>query len=172
MDAKHFPLTEATPKQLRWFAETVLQIEVSKNETGSSLINKILTTGWKEENPIFAPLKADKYPDQSDSAGAGRGRVFECEDWEGKGKTRECINILIPIQDPKLVGGGARKVPVGCNGTVIEIERGKPQEVPVEYVEILENAERLVYPEYDPEVDMMGGLGEPQIVKEIPFEYA
>ena len=46
------------------------------------------------------------------------------------------------------------------------------QVVPIEYVEVLANAEKFVYAEYDPEKDGgRGGLKKPQIVKEYPFNY-
>lgn len=170
MDVEHVKLEEADLKDLRWFATVAMQLELRGNENGNQLKAKIREVWPKEE--IFTGRKDPGYPPHTDKDGNGRGPVFEAEFPAGSGKMRKCCKIRIEMMDPKVYPGGREPVPVSVNGIAMYIPRGASQIVPVEYVEALENAEKFVYAEYDPEEDGgIGGLKAPQIVKEYPFSH-
>lgn len=170
LKVKHVALEEASLEQLRWFAGVILQLELRGTENTNTLI-AIIKRAWHQPN-IFLPEKSDEYEPQVDSKGNARPPTKMMNWPEGSAEKRECCRIIIHRQDPQVYPGGDEPVPVGVNGVALRIPRGSPQWVPVEYVEVLEHAERFVYAPYDPEKDPLGGLREPQIVKEYPFSYS
>lgn len=165
METKHVSIEEATIDQLRWFAEVILQLELNEKSNSNHVRAAIVRAGWPADKPIFTNQKADHYPDNCDDEGNPRPRVREME---FNGKMRQCIRIMIPIQEK---AGGEEPVPVGVNGTVMWIPRAEPVFVPVEYVECLEHAEKFVYEPFSDMPGDMGGLKPPKIVKEYPFQY-
>lgn len=170
LEIKKVAIDDADVSQLRAFNNAFLQIETTGKENGNQLRNMIKSVWDKDE--IFLPQRADKYGDTPDSQGRP-GQPFKHEFPKGSGRERDCVRVVIPKMDPKIFPGGTEPVPVSLNGSAMYIPRGAPQIIPVEYAEILASAERFVYPEYDPEEDNgRGGLKEPQVVKEYPFNYA
>lgn len=163
MEVKHVSIEEATIDQLRWFAEVVLQLELPDRANGNHIKAAMAKAGWDMERPIFLNQKSDIYPDACDADGRGRPLVRRVE---FNGEERDCVKIIIPVQDK---AGGSEPVPVSVNGRAMWITRGKPVFVPVEYVEALENAEQFTYKPYDG--NGLGGLPQPEIVKEYPFSY-
>lgn len=172
MDVKKIELAKATKRELEWFVRHVLQLEMDDGDKTVAELRAMVSRAWPQDY-IIKPEKSDIYPKQCDSSGQGRPNTFEAEWPEGSGKKRLCCRVVIQKMDPMVYPGGDEPVPVGVNGTAMLIPRGEPVTIPVEYAEVLENAEKFVYSEYDPSSDFgRGGLREPQIVKEYPFSYA
>lgn len=163
MKQRTIPIEEANLAELREFARTILQIEMHNRETAQQMRAKIKEAGYHADKiTIFDATSAEATKERRD---AGGRHVFKKTDEHGR--EREYCRILIPNQDKP---GGEEPVPVGVNGRVMYVPRGEPHDVPVEYVEALENAVEFIYEPYDG--NGLGGLKPPRTVKSYPFQYA
>lgn len=164
MKQRTIPIDEAEVAELREFARTMLQIEIEGREPKHVLRSKIKAAGYHADKiTLFDASSVEAAEDRRDARGR---RVFKKTD-EATGREREYVRILIPQEDKP---GGDEPVPAGVNGRIMYIPRGEPQDVPVEYVEALENAVEFVYEPYNGEG--LGGLKPPREVKSYPFQYA
>lgn len=105
---------------------------------------------------------ADEFLLQVDEAPVAQvtAPLLKGEALPGVGKRK--ISILIAASTEK---GGERPIPVGVNGSVMWIPRGKKVDVPEPYVKVLRDAVQLHY-----EVDKDGQIvGEPREVQAYPF---
>ncbi|MDE4189669.1 hypothetical protein [Phaeobacter gallaeciensis] len=168
LPVEHVAVSKANLTQLTQFAELMMGLEVPEGAKKDDIKVLIETAGWTKDT-IPTLKKSSEIPAVSDSNGKPRPREFM---HEFGGKERKCVAIVIPEQEKP---GGAEPVPVSCNGVQLYIPRNEPHAIPVEYVEILENAEKFVYPPIMPDTSMQEmetGLREPRVVKEYPFSYA
>lgn len=166
LPVEHVKMSEASMKQLMDFATIMMGLDVPKAaKAKADVIAIIEAAGWVMDT-IPTLQKAAEVPDLCDSEGNPRPRTFQ-HDFNGKGVMRECVAINIPEQDKP---GGQEPVPVAVNGSQMWITRNKKVVIPVEYVEVLENAEQFIYPETRDGLNEEG-LGEPRVVKAYPFSY-
>lgn len=123
-------INRATEAQLLAFATTSLGLEVDASLTKPQIRAKMVEAGFTD----------DEFEVEDAVAGEGAtGAPLTAESVAG----RKLVLINIPIQEG--VAGGTEAVPVGVNGTVARIMRGVDVEVPAEYVEVLNNAKKLIY---------------------------
>ncbi|WP_422028171.1 hypothetical protein [Roseovarius sp.] len=163
MKQRTLKIEEAAPAELREFAKTILQLDLDGREGADKLRSKIKEAGYHADTiTLFDMASADVKAAQADSKGR---RTFMKKD--AAGKDREYVKILIPTQEK---AGGEEPVPVGVNGRIMYIPRAEVVEIPVEYAEVLENAEEFIYEPYDG--NGLGGLKPPRVVKSYPFQYA
>lgn len=155
---KTVTIEEATASQLRNFATVGMQLEMGPTTNGPTIISKLREAGFSGD---VIPIIQVASP--SDNATSFDRSVFEEEG-------RKYCRINIPANDKP---GGQDPVPVGVNGTVIALPRGKDIQVPVEYVEVLKNAVAYHYKPFTgfkPDGSMdLGGLNMPDKVSEFPF---
>lgn len=154
METRHVPLAEAENDQLKDFAATILGLEFDGRTGSQAMRAKIREAGWTKDT---IPVLAQSAPRQ-DTKPSGAKQAFEKNG-------RPFYRIMIPNEEKP---GGEEPVMVSVNGRAMYIPRGEPQEVPAEYVEVLENAQSLVYEQY---TGGKGGLGKPRIVQSYPFGY-
>lgn len=140
-------LHEATASQLAEYATAQLGIECNYRDGRDKILAKMSSVGFNSE---FIEAEAETAPEPKAAIGAV----------EPKGP-RKMVRIMIPTQNEP---GGKDPVVVGVNGRVARIMRGKPVDVPAEYVEVLNNANKLVY-----DKDENGSPINPQLVPTHPF---
>lgn len=122
------PYASATRAQLYAFATVGLGLEVAHNIGEANLRAKITEAGFTGEEIEVADellVTTAKPLTPADVA------------------KRKTVRIQIPLQEG--VPGGMDAVCVGVNGKVARIMRGKPVDVPAEYVEVLTNATKVIY---------------------------
>lgn len=160
-------ISKATDEQLRDFATTILGIEIDGRWKAPKIIEAINTATGQEMKSI--PLvKVQTGPALMSGLNTGDpipSKVVKAKAPDGQIYERKFYMILIPTSD---MPGGHDPVPVSVNGRAMFIERGKPQEVPEEYVRALQYAVRDDYPEY---TEGKGGLGKPTKVSAFPFNF-
>ncbi|UWQ30258.1 hypothetical protein [Leisingera sp. M523] len=167
LPVEHVAISKANLKQLQDFAGIMMGLDVSQDAKKADIIALIEAAGWSKDT-IPTLKKSSDIPVVSDADGKPRPRSFQ---HEFGGKERECVAIMIPEEDKP---GGSEPVPVACNGVPLWIPRNKREVIPMEYVEILENAEMFVYPQLSAAATMQQmemGLREPRVVKQYPFSY-
>ncbi|MCG8447188.1 MAG: hypothetical protein MI753_15910 [Hyphomicrobiales bacterium] len=169
LPVEHVAISKANLKQLQDFAGVMMGLDVAEDAKKADIIALIEAAGWPKDT-IPTLQKSAEFPAISDSDGIPRPRTF-MHKFNG-GAERQCVAIVIPEEDKV---GGSEPVPVSCNGVQIWIPRNERHAIPLEYVEILENAEMFVYPPITAETTMQQmemGLREPRVVKQYPFSYA
>ncbi len=150
---KLIPIGEATGPQLRKFAQETLGIEV-KSTMGIAKLRAAVESAWDRDIPIM------------DEAGAGELAGDQPQPVRARhlpppaGKVR----INIGIQEE---AGGNDPVPVGVNGKIMLIPRGKDVDIPESYLEALQHA--VTY-KYDSLPDGMGINPVPREVQLYPFQ--
>lgn len=122
-------ITEATATQLAEYATVHLGLPNVRHTMGRDKIIALMAqTGFNQTTIDVDAPEPMKVGAANDAAPAA--------------EKRKMVTIMISVQE--LPGSeGKEPVPVGVNGKVMLIERGKPQTVPVEYVEALRNAVKL-----------------------------
>lgn len=142
-------IEDATPEEMRQFAR-VMGLEVGDGEQKRTVTEKLITSGYtSDEISIFEHVS----PRTTAKAG-----VFKDE------KGRDCMMILIPEEDSP---GGQDDVPIGVNGVVFQVKRGVPVALPLEYIEVLNNAVEFIYPQTR---DGQRGMVEPRKVPAFPYQ--
>jgi len=150
---KLIPIANATEAQLREFAQDTLGIEIKASATLEQVRAQI-TPAWDRDIPV-----AEGSPEPV-LAGDQPSPVTEQQLEPPAGKVR----INIGIQEE---AGGADPVPVGVNGRIMLIPRGKPVDVPECYVEALSHAVTFKYGTLP---DGMGIDPVPRKVQLYPFQ--
>lgn len=141
---------DATPEEVRQYAR-FNGLEIDAGAQKQTVLDKMKLAGFNvEEITVFETQKP-----QASDGGSG---TFKNAD--GK----DCYMIFIPEEDKP---GGQEPVPVGVNGSVMLIPRGKDVPVPVEFVLALRNA---VMDIYDPVTEGYGGIRKPRHVPAYPFQ--
>ena len=147
---KRIPVSEASATQLAHYASTQLGIDCQFREGRDKILAKMATVGFNdseiEVEDDTPPAPTETFVGTSSDAPAG---------------PRKTKRIMIPQSNEP---GGKEAVPVGVNGRVARIKRGIPVDVPVEYVEVLQNAQRVVF-----DKDENGAPINPTLVPTHPF---
>lgn len=145
------PINEATDAELRSFALDTLGMSIPANAKESTVLAKVQTAWGKPD--ILLPSSGEG--DDADVVGTAPVPVTP----EQAGPTPDKVRIIISVTDTP---GGDEPVPVGVNGKVMLIERGKPQDVPRPYFEVLSNA---IQHKYDP----LPGGGINPVPRQVPL---
>ena len=125
-------INDATAAQLAEFAVTHHGLDVNFRMGAAVIRAKLATAGYEKEF-----IEIEDAPTIDPNA-----RV------EGDGSApapEQRAMKVIRIENQEAMYGGKRDVPVGVNGKVYLIKRGEDVRVPVEVVEVLKNAKRVVY---------------------------
>lgn len=145
-------IADATATQLAEFASVSMGIPDVKFRDGkAAILAKLAQAGYAED-----------FIEVEDAALAKPVTAAAAVDSDG-GKPRKMMTIMIPMQE--MPGSeGKEPVPVGVNGKVMLIPRGKQVSVPAEYVHALENARKA-----SPVTDENGKLTGMTEVPSYPF---
>ena len=159
MNEKRIPLAEASPEQLRIFANQWLGMTLPPNAKETTLRSRVADAWSKDfilvleqpDNTVQERVEAPP-PEPSDS---GNGND------EPK---RRYVRLVINESDK---AGGRDPVSVSVNGRAMLIERNVESEVPEEYYQVLKDA--IEY-RYDPNPDGNGLNPIPRKVHRYPFQ--
>jgi hypothetical protein len=147
MASKRISLIEATAEQLRDFATLNLGIEVPGKANKNAILGLISSAYDKDFIEVAetdAPHDVERVAAPSREATPDKRRI-----------------LIQRSEEP----GGGDPVFVGVNGKGMLIERGKPQLVPLPYIEALDHAIKYVYSQ-DEDLDMIR-----REVPSYPFSY-
>ena len=150
---KLIPISDATEAQLRTFAQETLGIEI-KSSASKAKVLVAVQAAWDRDIPVM------EEPVMGELAGDQPVPVRDRHLPPPAGKVR----INIGIQEN---AGGSDPVPVGVNGKVMLIPRGKDVDIPESYLEALSHA--ITY-KYDSLPDGMGINPVPREVQLYPFQ--
>jgi hypothetical protein len=150
---KLIPISEATQAQLRTFAQETLGIEIKATMSAEKVLAAV-TSAWDRDIPIMDDEVTGELA--GDQPHPVRDRHLPAE----AGKVR----INIGIQED---AGGSDPVPVGVNGKIMLIPRGRDVDIPERYLEALKHA--VTY-KYDSLPDGMGINPVPREVQLYPFQ--
>lgn len=163
MNVKRVAIGEASDHDLRQFAVISLGLDVPPRETREKLIARIKATYTADE--IVLPKATDMRERLDEVARTTRPVPEEQRDPEAPDEVEVRIKVHTAQND-------AKPVWVSVNGRGLWVPRGESVWLKERYVAVLEQAEQLVYPEYDMSLNGgLGGLGEPSAVKLYPFSY-
>ncbi|MCB1341382.1 MAG: hypothetical protein KDK24_10025 [Pseudooceanicola sp.] len=157
--------SDATAEQLRAFATMMLGLEIDGRWQAPKILEAMVKGGYTADTIPLVQSQTGPAPRVLRAGEVAPSKVVSTKAKDGSTYDRRFYLINVHTNDGP---GGQEPVPVGVNGRIMFIERGKPQEVPEEYVAALKNAVMDVYPAY---TEGMGGLGEPQKVQMYPFSY-
>ena len=158
-------LAKATAVQLRDFLTTVKGCEVTGKETAEQLKAMLQTVGWSES---FITAVDSRAPSDAAPAISSRFNRRATDRMDEEGNPIYEVRIMVQTTEKE---GGDKPFPVGVNGRMMLVPRGVECWVPERYVEVLHHAQEGIYPEYDPERDIRGGLGDERVVSAYPFSY-
>ncbi len=150
---KLIPIAEATGPQLRTFAQDTLGIDIRAKDSAEQIRAKV-QMAWDRDIPVNEPNPAPTLA--GDQPKPVTNEQLEPE--EGM------VRIFIGIQEE---AGGSDPVPVGVNGRIMLIPRGKNVDIPERYLEALQHAVTF---KYDPLEDGMGINPVPREVQLYPFQ--
>ena len=148
-DPKRIPIDEATRDELAAFAALVLQLDVRKNETASSLIRKIKNAGHAEdyilsvEDADLPTIEQHREAAREERVRRTLGEVRSASSsvkTPGDGAPKVRIRVHAPDS-----GLASARVPVSVNGFRMDIPTGEAVEVPWPYFEALQNAIKTEY---------------------------
>jgi len=143
-------IKDASRDILANFMTITLGIEVPDDAKVTTLRAQIIKAGWtKEDIPVLQiHSSSPKTSNIGNPVLKADGRYY--------------ITIVIPNSEGP---GGEDAVPVQVNGSAMKINRGEPSEIPVEFVEALDNAKMDIY------TPSNNGLQAPRVVHSYPFHY-
>ena len=138
-DTVKIKLADASTEQLRWFAGSYLNLEVSPSDNANAL-RVAISRAWDDsEISVPSDMGGDaKKPSPRKVAAPAPGAALAPKDSSRDPR----VTLIISRQDGP---GGDRPVEVGVNGTLILIPRGEPSTVAYRYYEALKNAVQTVY---------------------------
>ena len=147
-DRTQVALADATAAQLREFAQTVLGLDIPRNDTGISIRAKMNAAGYDKDYISVGP-SVERTQKVEVTAPVPEGEGYQ--------------TIIIQKSNEK---AGDQPVWVGVNGVGMYIERGKKQRVKDRYVEALQNAIETIYDQdqSDPRAPLI-----PREVHRFPF---
>lgn len=146
MSQKKIPVSKASVQELRDFAVNHLALELDGNETLEQLRAKVVAA-WDKDDIVVV---------QQDAPAAPKGAQPRPS---SKANAKEFI-VYIEQQD---TFDGDEPVPLGCNGKIILVPRGRWCAVPIQFRDSLVNAVEV---RRDPLKD--GGLGPVRHVHRYP----
>lgn len=150
---QQIPIADATEDQLRAFGRSHLGLALPPNCKPETLVAKI-KAAWNKDYIVVQEANADTAQD-----GSAPRPVTTAQSAPEKDKVR------IIIQETE-EAGGRDPVPVGVNGLIMLIPRGKEVDIPLPYFEVLQHA--ITY-KYDPLPE--GGINPiPRKVPLYPFQ--
>lgn len=155
-ETKLVKLDEASALELRAFAESHLGMTFKGNESKENMRAAIRPAWNKDEIPV--PDEAPTDPVQ----GAAPKPATASQQ-----PPKEKVRVLIATTEGQ---GGDEAVPLGVNGKIMLVPRGKEVDIPAEYFEVLKNAVRHVREPLKDAYGNMAGLGEPREVPAYPFQ--
>lgn len=138
--SQKIPINEATLAQLREFASTTLGLDIHPNAKHETVLARV-QAAWNQDE-----ITLPEEPPETGQAGASPQPVTDAQKPPAEDKVRV---ILAVTEEP----GGEEPVPVGVNGRVMLIPRGKEVEIPRAYFDVLTQA--ITY-RYMPQVDERG----------------
>lgn len=150
MTEKKVLLKDATVAQLRTFAESNLGIEIGANENKAAILAKV-QAAWAKEEITVTEAGNDKQPaatrlnatDLAANSKAGKsGSGLAVHTAKTALKDEDLVRLMIQRTEGP---GGADDVPLGCNGKIMLVPRGKIVEIPKRYFESLKNAVKHVH---------------------------
>ncbi len=149
MKQKTVPWDEATLHELKMFAAQVLGMSVNHNVGESTLRSKI-RQAYPGDDITFMVLDGIEEAQASDAPAQPSETPNDGKALRG---TSAAGDPKVKITIAEVEGaGGKRPVPVGVNGVIMLVPRGKPVDIPYRYYEALSHAEKTTY-EQDPETD-------------------
>ena len=150
---RQIPINQATHAELLQFARNSLGLNLPPNTKMETLRARI-SAAWAKDYINLAEEVAET---------PQKGRQPFPQTAEQEEPDRGMVKIKIAITED---AGGADAVPVGVNGKIMLIPRGKEVEIPYAYFEVLEHA---IAHKYDPMPD--GGMNPvPREVPTYPFQ--
>lgn len=167
MTDKKVLLKDATVAQLRAFAQNNLGIEIGANEVKTAILTKIQAAYTKDEITVLEAeeVKATTLAGTDLAAHSKAGKSAQGAavlTAKTANKDEVMVRVLIQRTDTP---GGADDVPLGCNGKIMLVPRGKLVEIPRRYFESLKNSVKHVY-------DSLEGGGMNPVPREVPeFPY-
>lgn len=151
---KKIAIEDATEEQLRTFASETLGISISPTAKLPAVRAKIRAAWDKAEILVEAGEETPEAPSPEDKPKAKKAKAHDGE---------KMVTVHIGVTQGK---DGKEAVPVGVNGKVMLIPRGKNVEIPISYYQVLQNAIRQ---EYDTDED--GNIiPEPREVMQYPVQ--
>lgn len=155
------PVAEATVDQLRQFATENLGLDIHHNTGEKGLRAKIAQVWPRETIRLLADDKLEH--DHEGAPPHQAGPPLAEKHIEVTAKDDKEVTLILQIVDEP---GGEQPVPLGVNGRVMLVPRGKEVTIPHRYFEVLKNAIKHVY---DPMPD--GGMNPiPRKVSSYPFQ--
>lgn len=165
-------IADATDRQMAEFANVFLGLDVTYRDGRNKLLEKMEAAGFDADEievsdapPVVIPQETapkpqpKKAPVQAKLKEPGPKKSDVPTFLPGSKRVFMTINI------PKGNGpAGGRPVSVGVNGRTALIKRAEDVDVPIEYVEVLKNAQRIQY-----DKDENGSPINPQRVPRYPF---
>lgn len=127
MSEKKIPLAEATAEQIRAFGQTYLGLSFPANTREETMRAKV-AAAWDKPDIIV-----DEAEPQATPQGATPPPVTDAQ----QPPKRKMVRVLIHRTDDD---GGDEAVPLGVNGRVMLVPRGKEVDIPSTYYEVLRNA--------------------------------
>ncbi len=150
---RQIPMNEATHAELLQFARGTLGFNSPPNIKIETLRARI-ETAWNKDHITLPEVEAEV--PQKGSA------PFPVTEAQQPDKRMVRINIAISED-----AGGSDAVPVGVEGKVMLIPRGKDVDIPYPYYEVLSHA---IMHKYDPSEDGLGMNPVPREVPTYPFQ--
>lgn len=146
---KTVPVADATPAQLREFGNSTLGLSLAPTSTRALILAKFAEVGFDkpeiEVEDTAAVLSAKVAVANAASEAAAKIAAAvdpkAAEEAARAARDVQTYEIMIDVVDEP---GGNRPVPVGPNGNMMLIPRGRPVTVRHPYVEVLMNAKRNV----------------------------
>ncbi len=143
MKQKTVPWDEATLLELKMFAAQVLGMSAHPNIGEATLRAKIRQAYNGDEITIMVDESGPKDASQADTPAAPSETPNDGKALRG---TSAANDPKVKITIAEVEGaGGKRPVPVGVNGVVMLVPRGRPVDIPYRYYEVMRHAIKRTY---------------------------
>ena len=158
-------IKDATEAQLRTFGENSLGLQFEATDNLASIRSKVEAAHSKadfdvveDEKPkTVAASAVKKRPATQDGEPVLVAKTKKQED-------EELVRVMISRTEGS---GGADDVPLGCNGEIMTVPRGKIVDIPRRYFESLKNSVEFVYDQLE---DGKGLNPVPRQVPKFPYQ--
>lgn len=152
MGKKTVSLDKATGAEMRAFASSHLGMDFKFNDANEK-VRAAIRQAWNKDEIVV-----DEPDEPSAQTGTPPGPAQAAKEGDA-----EKVRVIIHITEES---GGEESVPLGVNGRVMLVPRGKEEDLPPAYFEVLKNAVRHVF---DALPD--GGMSSvPRKVQAYPFQ--
>ncbi len=146
MRQKTVPWDEATLDELKKFAASVLGISVHP-KIGEQTLRAKIRQAFPGDAITFMVLDSEEVVQASDAPLPPSETPTDGKALRGTSGARDPI-VKITIAEIDSVGG-KRPVPVGVNGVVMLVPRGRPVDIPYRYFEALSHAVKIIHDQDD-----------------------